>query len=56
MVALMFLAMYENSFQLWQGPMGLPGQGCMGPLMLVTSAIDRSLGFCFFFFFKLADP
>lgn len=41
----MFLAMCANSFQLWQGAMGLPGQGWMGPLMLVTSAIDSFGGF-----------
>lgn len=46
----MFLALCENSFQLWQGAVGLPGRGCMGPLMLVTSATDSSLG-CFYFFY-----
>lgn len=44
----MFLAMCENSFQLWQGAVALLGQGCMGPLMSVTSAMDSSLGFVFF--------
>lgn len=48
MIALMFLAMCENSFQLWQGAMGLLGQGGVGPLTSVTSAIDSSLGFWFF--------
>lgn len=51
----MFLAMCENSLQLWQGAVGPLGWGCMGPLMLVTSAIDSSLGFLFFFFL-LAEP